>query len=155
MTGREWYTVRWNVAPMGPSCYAVSAQDGLCTFIQPDKTVSSQNRISPKQRKEKVSLCCYFFLCFFRMPQVIKEGPQLLLKWLSFKPSGTHAQEPQGEVPRWKASESRSIQPRRKINFSSLSHLWSYQLKSVPVRPEGVQASHAELLSFEKRKNTS
>lgn len=71
MTGREWYTIRWNAAPRGPSCYAVSAQDGLCTFIQPDKTLSSQNRISPKQRKEKASPCYYIFLCFLECHKLL------------------------------------------------------------------------------------
>lgn len=36
MTGGEWYTTRWNAAPTGPSRFAICAQDGLRTFLQPD-----------------------------------------------------------------------------------------------------------------------
>lgn len=53
MTGREWYTMRWNAAPTGPSCCRVCAQDGLHTFLQPDKTASGQNRNFTKAKGGK------------------------------------------------------------------------------------------------------
>lgn len=55
------------------------------------------------------------------------------------------------EAPHRRTSESRSIQPRRKINFSPISHLWSYQLKRVPIGPDGAWGSRAEPLGSERK----
>lgn len=66
---------------------------------------------------------------------------------------GGRTQEPEGEVPGWKASENRFIQHRRKIKISPvLNCLLSYQLKNIPTGLEGAWASRAEPLGFQWKK---
>lgn len=62
MTGREWYAVRWNAAPTGPSWCTIHAVDGLLHLVP----VSGRNRIAFKRREGKSRLCpagFFFFKC--------------------------------------------------------------------------------------------
>lgn len=56
MTGGEWYTIRWNAAPTGPSRCTARAQDGLRTFLpEPDSALS-------KVKKEEAGIRFFFLM---------------------------------------------------------------------------------------------
>lgn len=97
MTAREWYT-RKNAVPMGPSCYAVCAQDELRTLPQSDKTGFLLRK-------------CHNCKCHNALTKALScFRNDFHLSW-----EGAQTQEPQGEVPCCKASESRFILQGRKI----------------------------------------
>lgn len=110
MTGREWYMMRWNAAPWASR----AAQDGLCTFLQPDKTTSGQNRIS-LQLKEESQLVPVSSLVFSECHVVLMRALSCFqndfhLSWeglIHMNYKGTTAQC-------WNASKCSWNQPKRK-----------------------------------------
>lgn len=130
MTGREWYTMGWNAAPMGPSCYTLCAQDGLCTFLQP-KAASGRSRILLKR----------LGVSFYS----VDEGAQLLSKLILFKLRGGLIQEPRGRCHAEKQAKAALFnQEKNNPPHHPPQPLMIVSAKEVPEGPGGAWAGRAE-----------
>ncbi len=110
------------------------------------KTASGQKkgfRLS-KGRKKPSCACAISFPVFSKCHAVLAKAPQLLSKWLSFKLREGSRTGTTGGGATLKSKRKLLHSTKKKNKFPPLSHLWSYQLKSVRIGPEGAWASRAE-----------